>query len=168
MLGTIENERAVGNTLEMITMTNSEGNIKFAHPMHLHGRQFQIHSRSIAPESVDAYNTLKDGLVDSGWHDTFLLMPNETVQILVRWSRHPGLFMYHCHNLPHEDMGMMRNFELSEVQCPGDLNYDGFVDVADLLFIIGNWGTPFGDITGDDLTDVSDLLRMIEDWGQCN
>ena len=24
-----------------------------------------------------------------------------------------GLFLYHCHNLEHEDMGMMRNFEIS-------------------------------------------------------
>ncbi|MGY8629042.1 multicopper oxidase domain-containing protein [Nitrosomonas europaea] len=24
-----------------------------------------------------------------------------------------GLFLYHCHNLEHEDMGMMRNFFVS-------------------------------------------------------
>ncbi|NBT43455.1 MAG: hypothetical protein EBT06_00770 [Gammaproteobacteria bacterium] len=23
-----------------------------------------------------------------------------------------GVFMYHCHNLEHEDMGMMRKFEV--------------------------------------------------------
>ena len=23
---------------------------------------------------------------------------------------YPGLFLYHCHNLEHEDMGMMRNY----------------------------------------------------------
>ena len=91
MLGTIENERAPGDSLELITMTNSEGNIKFAHPMHLHGRQFQIHSRTMVdPDSQDSYNTLKDGIVDSGWQDTFMIMPNETVQFLIRWSRHPG------------------------------------------------------------------------------
>ena len=168
MLGTKENERASADSLELVTLTNSQGNIIFAHPMHFHGRQFQIYSRSIGAEGVDAYNTVKDGLVDSGWQDTFLIMPHETVSFLVRWSRHPGLFVWHCHNLPHEDMGMMRNFELSAVQCPADLTHDGFVDVADLLEIIGNWGTPFGDVSGDDITDVTDVLGVIEGWGSCN
>jgi blue copper oxidase len=169
MLGTIENERAPGDSLELITMTNSEGNIKFAHPMHLHGRQFQIHSRTMVdPDSQDSYNTLKDGIVDSGWQDTFMIMPNETVQFLIRWSRHPGLFMWHCHNLPHEDMGMMRNFELSAVPCPADLTHDGVVDISDFLEVISLWDTPFGDISGDDITDVSDILAAIEGWGYCN
>ena len=122
----------------------------------------------VDPDSEDSYNTIKDGIVDSGWHDTFMIMPNETVQFLVRWSRHPGLYMWHCHNLPHEDMGMMRNFLLSEPTCASDINRDGFVDVADLLVIIGAWGTPFGDVSGDDITDVSDILVIIGAWGACN
>jgi len=48
--------------------------------------------------------------VDEGRHDTILLMPGERVQILIRFSNYEGMFMYHCHNLEHEDMGMMRNF----------------------------------------------------------
>jgi FtsP/CotA-like multicopper oxidase with cupredoxin domain len=32
------------------------------------------------------------------------------VRVRVRFERHPGMFLYHCHNLEHEDMGMMRNF----------------------------------------------------------
>lgn len=28
----------------------------------------------------------------------------------MRFESFPGLFLYHCHNLEHEDMGMMRNF----------------------------------------------------------
>jgi len=169
MTATVENERAVADELELITMTNHEGNIQFAHPMHFHGRQFQIHSRSMVdPDSEDSYNTVKDGIVDSGWHDTFMIMPNETVQFLVRWSRHPGLFMWHCHNLPHEDMGMMRNFLLSEVPCPADLTHDGMVDISDFLDILANWNTPFGDVTGDDMTNVSDVLAIIADWGICD
>ncbi|MBC8200675.1 MAG: multicopper oxidase family protein [Planctomycetes bacterium] len=168
MTGTLENERAPGDALEMVTITNSDGNIIFAHPMHFHGRQFQIHSRTIGADGLDAYNTVKDGLVDSGWQDTFMIMPHETVSFLVRWSRHPGLFMWHCHNLPHEDMGMMRNFLLTDVLCPADLTHDGIVDVADFLEIIAKWGTPFGDVTGDDLTNVSDVLAVISDWGICD
>jgi len=25
---------------------------------------------------------------------------------------HEGLFLYHCHNLEHEDQGMMRNYRV--------------------------------------------------------
>jgi FtsP/CotA-like multicopper oxidase with cupredoxin domain len=34
------------------------------------------------------------------------------LQILVHFTRYPGLFLYHCHNLEHEDMGMMRNYRV--------------------------------------------------------
>nr|MBC8202193.1 multicopper oxidase domain-containing protein [Planctomycetota bacterium] len=168
MLHASENEQALGDTLEMVTITNSSGQMKFAHPMHFHGRQFQIHSRSMSSTGQVDYDTVKDGLVNSGWKDTFVIMPYETVKFLVRWSRHPGLFVYHCHNLPHEDMGMMRNFAVSEPTCPADLTHDGMVNVSDLLEIIANWGTPFGDISGDDKTDVSDILVAIDGWGACN
>ncbi len=30
--------------------------------------------------------------------------------MLVRFEDYPGLFLYHRHNLEHEDMGMMRNY----------------------------------------------------------
>jgi FtsP/CotA-like multicopper oxidase with cupredoxin domain len=48
--------------------------------------------------------------VDEGWKDTVLLMPGERIKLLVRFEDYPGLFLYHCHNLEHEDMGMMRNY----------------------------------------------------------
>ena len=71
------------------------------HPMHLHGAQFKVLKR--------AGNYL-DGYVDEGWKDTVLLMPGEAVRLLVRFGRHKGLFLYHCHNLEHGDGGMMRNY----------------------------------------------------------
>jgi FtsP/CotA-like multicopper oxidase with cupredoxin domain len=48
--------------------------------------------------------------VDEGWKDTVLLMPGERIRILVDFDDYPGMFLYHCHNLEHEDMGMMRNY----------------------------------------------------------
>jgi blue copper oxidase len=38
------------------------------------------------------------------------VMPGEKVTILKPFNDFKGLFMYHCHNLEHEDMGMMRDF----------------------------------------------------------
>lgn len=71
------------------------------HPMHLHGKQFRVLARS---------GLRHEGYVDAGWKDTVLLMPGESVKILVGFDDYPGLFLYHCHNLEHEDMGMMRNY----------------------------------------------------------
>ena len=80
------------------------------HPMHIHGLQFQILDRQINPSLESMWASVNDGLVDEGWHDTVLVMPGERVRILLKFEDFPGLFLYHCHNLEHEDMGMMRNY----------------------------------------------------------
>ena len=83
-----------------------------AHPLHLHGRQFRVLSRQIDPAWRSDWNALSEGFVDEGWQDTVLVMPGERVRLLVRFSNHRGLYLYHCHNLEHEDMGMMRNYRI--------------------------------------------------------
>ena len=83
--------------------------MSMAHPIHLHGQYFQILSRSHDHPSDD-YNTVKDGFIDSGFKDTVLIMPGERIKIIKPFQDFKGLFMYHCHNLEHEDMGMMREF----------------------------------------------------------
>ncbi|MCC7032440.1 MAG: multicopper oxidase domain-containing protein [Acidobacteria bacterium] len=78
-----------------------------AHPVHLHGRQFRVLSRAGADG-----NALRDGISDSSANDTVLVLPGETVRVQVTFSTYPGLYLYHCHILEHEDMGMMRNFRI--------------------------------------------------------
>ena len=51
--------------------------------------------------------------------------------------------------------------------CPGDFDLDGDVDTADLLFLLGAWGTPDGDVDGDGDTDTADLLALLGAWGEC-
>ena len=34
----------------------------------------------------------------------------ERVEVALRFTAHRGLFLLHCHNLEHEDHGMMMNF----------------------------------------------------------
>jgi FtsP/CotA-like multicopper oxidase with cupredoxin domain len=81
-----------------------------AHPIHLHGPQFRVMNR--AGISAAAQPVI-EGVVDAGWLDTVLVTPGETVRIKVTFTRHTGLYLYHCHILEHEDMGMMRNFRLT-------------------------------------------------------
>ncbi len=82
------------------------------HPMHIHGLQFKVLERQMRPQDDAGYNSLKDGFVDEGWHDTVLVMPGERVRILMAFKDFTGLYVYHCHNLEHEDMGMMRNYQV--------------------------------------------------------
>lgn len=78
-----------------------------AHPIHMHGRQFRVIGRS-----GGTANALREGIHDKGWTDTVLVLPGETVRVQVTFSTFPGLYLYHCHILEHEDMGMMRNFRI--------------------------------------------------------
>ena len=73
-----------------------------AHPMHVHLDMFQILDRNGAPPAAG----------ESGWKDTVVVAPDETVRVIVRFTDFAGLYMVHCHNLEHEDDGMMANFEV--------------------------------------------------------
>jgi FtsP/CotA-like multicopper oxidase with cupredoxin domain len=86
--------------------------VRLAHPLHLHGRQFRVLMRQVDPAFAEDWESLREGFTDEGWKDTVLVMPGERVQILVHFTRYSGLFLYHCHNLEHEDMGMMRNYRV--------------------------------------------------------
>jgi blue copper oxidase len=106
------NERIRRGATEDWEFANTDGMMTTAHPIHVHGGQFQIIERRVAPGWRAAAASMDDGLIDVGWKDTFLLRPGERVRIRVRFDRYAGLFLYHCHNLEHEDMGMMRNFRV--------------------------------------------------------
>ena len=70
-----------------------------------------------------------------------------------------------CPEDPECDSGSAYLFEA--VQCPADFDGDGDVDTADLLFLLGAWGTPNGDVDGDGDTDTADLLALLAAWGEC-
>ncbi len=83
-----------------------------AHPIHLHGQSFQILSRTFSGNTSADYASVKEGFIEHGLKDTVLLMPGERIKIIKPFQDFKGLFMYHCHNLEHEDMGMMRDFSV--------------------------------------------------------
>ena len=108
------------NTVEVWEFVNAGGGMggmgggmgMLPHPMHMHGEQFQVISREVDAGGRSAWETVKDGYINEGWKDTVLVMPGERVKVIRRFADFTGLFLYHCHNLEHEDMGMMRNFEI--------------------------------------------------------
>lgn len=81
------------------------------HPFHIHGVQFLILDRD--GKKPPAY--------EQGWKDTVMVLPQETVRLIMQFRdfSDPHLpYMYHCHILEHEDMGMMGQFVV--VQNPSD------------------------------------------------
>ncbi|WP_324872375.1 multicopper oxidase family protein [Methylocaldum sp.] len=104
------------NTMQLIEFDNSHGDghmMHLAHPMHFHEQPFQVVKREIDPDLKEQHKSLSGGFIDSGWKDTVLVMPGEKVTLLKRFDDFKGLYLYHCHNLEHEDQGMMRNFLVS-------------------------------------------------------
>ena len=87
------------------------------HPFHIHGFQFQILERRGSPGQQIALAVNDKGLAasDLGWKDTVLVWPGETVCIVIDFT-HPfvgdQVYMLHCHNLEHEDQGMMLNLKV--------------------------------------------------------
>ena len=106
------NEVVHKNTLECWEFTNDTGSLGVAHPIHLHGPSFQVYYRSCVESRRKAWENVRAGYVDEGWKDTVMLMPGESAKILIKFGTTPNLSLYHCHNLDHEDMGMMRHYRV--------------------------------------------------------
>ena len=89
-------ERGVLEVWEIVNVSTEP------HPFHVHAAQFQVVSRSSGPLEPH----------ELGLKDTVLVWPGEAVRIAIRFDAHPGLYVLHCHNLEHEDAGMMLNLEV--------------------------------------------------------
>jgi FtsP/CotA-like multicopper oxidase with cupredoxin domain len=76
------------------------------HPFHLHGFQFQVIDRAGVPEPFPS------------WKDVVNVRKHEIVRLIVRYDDFPGLWMYHCHILDHEDHGMMGILEVRPSPLP--------------------------------------------------
>jgi spore coat protein A, manganese oxidase len=74
-----------------------------SHPIHLHLVHFKVLSR----------NDGEPLPTDAGWKDTVDLTSGEEARVLVRFDGYRGRYVFHCHNLEHEDMMMMANFEVT-------------------------------------------------------
>jgi len=74
------------------------------HPMHIHGVQFQVLDRMGGRGSLISS--------EQGWKDTVLVMPKEKVRVIMTFPLYTGTFVFHCHNLEHEDDGMMLNYKI--------------------------------------------------------
>jgi len=71
--------------------------------------------------------------------------------------------------LKDPDNDQNNNGELDDCECVGDADGDEYVNVNDLLIVIGFWGNdiPQGDLNQDGIVDVSDLLIVVANWGPC-
>lgn len=72
------------------------------HPFHLHLAHFQVLSR----------NNQKPAPCDVGWKDTVNVGARQMLRVLAHFTPYRGKYIYHCHMLEHEDLGMMDNFEV--------------------------------------------------------
>ena len=94
------------------------------HPMHIHLVQFQIMTRIALnvvddparqtgdltePKKAESYSTDATSLeeFEKGWKDTVRCNPRESTRVVMRFEGYSGDYVYHCHILEHEDMGMM-------------------------------------------------------------
>ena len=93
-------EKIKAGSTEIWEFDNSKGDE--IHPMHLHGIQFQVIDRKGGRNKLIATET--------GFKDTVLLMPGEKVRTAITFPKNKGKFVVHCHNLEHENSGMMLNF----------------------------------------------------------
>jgi FtsP/CotA-like multicopper oxidase with cupredoxin domain len=98
------------NSVEVWEIENKSGG--WFHPLHIHLVDFQILSR----------NGMAPSAYERGPKDVVYVGEGETVRLLMKFTPHKGLYMMHCHNLPHEDHDMMAQFRvgLKENDWDGD------------------------------------------------
>lgn len=85
------------------------GDHMFDHPFHVHDVQFQILARTVGNKFYEPYAWEK------GWKDTVYVTGGMVGGAVIKmrfkdYSDPDSPYMYHCHNLEHEDLGMMGQF----------------------------------------------------------
>lgn len=105
--------------IEIWELKNGAGG--WSHPVHIHLIDFQILSRTGGKRSVLNYE--KEAL-----KDVVLLGEGETVTVIARYAPYDGVYMFHCHNLIHEDHDMMAAFNVTALSDFGYPETTRFLD----------------------------------------
>jgi FtsP/CotA-like multicopper oxidase with cupredoxin domain len=95
---------------EIWTLENSSGG--WWHPIHIHSEFFRVLKRNGRVPTITARNPVvaeRDGVAR---RDTILLKGGDTVEVFLRFRDNLGPFVFHCHNMEHEDMAMMARFDV--------------------------------------------------------
>ncbi|KZL69938.1 bilirubin oxidase [Colletotrichum tofieldiae] len=101
-------------TIEVWELENSSGG-GWSHPIHIHLVDFRVIKRINGRGGV-VFPYESQGLKDVVW-----VGPGETVTVEAHYTPWPGVYMFHCHNLIHEDHEMMAAFNVSVLT---DLGYN--------------------------------------------
>jgi spore coat protein A len=90
------------NTRSIWRLSNSSGG--WQHPVHIHDEEFRLLSRNGATPPPH----------ERGLKDVFIVGEEQTLDVVAYWTgaRNIGQYVFHCHNLEHEDMAMMGIFEV--------------------------------------------------------
>lgn len=132
----IANATPTGDSAEEWVLRNGGGG--WWHPIHIHLESHQLvryekdfeaddlAASGVPPTQPPPFNgkditSYIDPIETMGLHDTTVLGPNTVARIRMRFRTWRGPFVFHCHNLEHEDMRMMFNFEpVHDGQLPFD------------------------------------------------
>lgn len=109
-------------TTEVWELVNGGGG--WSHPVHVHLVDFKVLSRT-GGSNRGVQNYEAQGLKDVIW-----LNVGETVRVEAQYGPWAGEYMFHCHNLVHEDHEMMAAFNVTALK---DIGYNGtsFADPMD-------------------------------------
>jgi len=91
-----------------------------SHPIHLHLVRFQILDRRRFDVNLYETNRQIRYLADpeppepneAGWKDTVRAHSQMVTRIIIRFEGYAGRYVWHCHNLEHEDNEMMRPYDV--------------------------------------------------------
>jgi spore coat protein A len=110
-------ENPVLNSTEIWTLVNVTED---SHPIHLHLVRFQILDRRRF--DVGLYETNRQLRYlgepeppephEAGWKDTVRAHGQMVTRIIIRFEGYAGRYVWHCHNLEHEDNEMMRPYDV--------------------------------------------------------
>jgi spore coat protein A, manganese oxidase len=81
-----------------------------AHPIHLHLVRFAVINRTLFNGTPGPHGSVQPW--ETGYKDTVIAYPNEITRIRAKFDL-PGLYVWHCHIVEHEDNEMMRPFVVS-------------------------------------------------------
>ncbi len=81
-----------------------------AHPMHLHLVRFEVLGRKMMDGTPSPHGNPQPW--ESGFKDTVIAYPGEITRVKATFDI-PGLYVWHCHIVEHEDNEMMRPYVVS-------------------------------------------------------